>query len=484
MRNPRPQGPPFAPDTLSSGRALAALLVSATLVRLAPVLLWPRLPIIRDEVSYTVLAQALIDGQGIEPTAHGWLWAPLYPALLALHQILFGSFTSIRVTQALMGAASAFLVYRLGRRLGGDRAGLAAGWIYALEPTLVAFSHYLWTEHVYTLWLLLAVEGALWARDRRPMMSLLPGAALGLAVLTRGVATYALPFLLPAVLWGRVRDRRAWTSAACLSIAACLVVLPYSIYASRKYGGWVVSDTSIGFNMWLGNNAFEPVSFDYRMGGDTMSEEDYARLGGRKECWSGLSVVEKNRCEVENGLRFIAANPWLFVKRIGVREAQTFNPSSFLVRNLRWGRYEGLPDWLRSSLVVMVLGAHFLVVVTAALGAVAAGAAVRDRWGALGASGPASDVDMRSGGPAFQATAWALTLYHLAAAGALIGLSRFRVPLIPLWIPFSGLVLAWPTDALRRIYGRVGRGVFATALAVLVTALSIVYLSRAFLPPS
>ena len=470
--------------TLEAGsgtRRLLLLVAVAVGLRAVPLLIWPELAPIRDEASYVALAERWLHGDGVVPTSHGWLWAPLYPALLALHKLLFGAFTAIRWTQVLLSALSTALVFRLGTRLGGARVGLMAGWLYALEPTLIAFSHYLWTEHLYALLLLLVIEGTLRARDRTLPASILPGVALGVAVLMRGVGTYALPFLLPALLWGRLTDRRAWARAALLAASVLLVVLPYSVYASRKFGGLVIVDTSVGFNMWLGNNEFEPVSFDYRMGGDTLSEEDYARLGGRKECWQGLPVPEKSACEIKNGLAFIRRHPALFVRRIWTREAQTLNPSSFLLRNLRWGRYPGIPGWIAEAICVLVLLAHFLVVCSAALGG-AASAGGRTSSGAAPTREPQPREERGTGsgsGP-LRGAVWGLTLYHLAAAGALIGLSRFRVPLLPLWIPFSALLLAHPAETLRRAFGTPRRALFAASLLLLVTSLSLVYLGRAF----
>jgi len=467
---------------------LSFLLAGTVAIRAVPLLIWFDLPLMRDELSYAELAQALLEGRGIVPTAHGWLWAPLYPVFLAVHRLLFGSILSARITQVLLSALAAFLVYRLGWRLGGVRVALFAGWLYALEPTLIAFSHYFWTEHLYSVWLLLALESALTMRDRHPGLSALPGLAMGLAMLTRGVGTYALPFLALAPLWGRWRDARAWLRAGSLAAAAVLTVVPYAVHASRAHGGLVLVDTSVGFNMWLGNNTFEPVSFDYQMGGDLLAEEDYARLGGRPECWSGLPVAEKNACEIANGLAFIRDRPLLFLRRAGTRLAQTFNPSSFLLRNLRMGRYEGMPRPVREGLCMAVLLFHFLIVGTAAVGAGASWGA-RVSGPAARASGACPDVaagslaGARTGeaaGQAQQAAIWALTFYHLAAAGALIGLSRFRVPLLPLWIPFSAIVLADPSDALRRFLSGPWRTLVTAAVLSGVLLSSLVYIGRAF----
>ena len=78
------------------------------------------------------------------------------------------------------------------------------------------------------------------------------------------------------------------------------------------------------------------------------------------------------------------------------------------------------------------------------------------------------------------AASWALTLYHLAACGALIGMSRFRVPLIPLWIPFSAMVLAFPRQTLGALQRSPARMFAASALLILVAVLSLIFLPRAF----
>lgn len=442
-------------------------LVGTTLaLRFLPILLWPHLPLIRDEQSYAGLADALARGEGILPTAHGWLWAPLFPAFLAVHRLLFGTVLAARVTQVLLAGLTVLLVVRLGRRFGGARVGLVAGWIYALEPTLAAFSHYLWTEHLYIFWMLLAIECAFVSRERG-WVAAPAGVFAGLAALTRGVGLYAIPLLAAPLLAGRIRSPEAWRRAGLFLLAGIAVLLPYSAYVSAKFDGAIVVDTSVGFNMWLGNNTFEPVSFDYQMGGDSLGEADFASLGGRPECWSGLPIPEKNSCEIRNGLAFIRERPGLFVRRIWTREAQTFNPASFLVRAIRRGLYEGLPGWAGSALVLAALASHFVIVGAAALGFAAAAPGFD----------PAPSGSERL---TYWWTALFVTLYHLAAAGALIGLSRFRVPLVPLWLPFAALTLAWPAATLGSCTSRWPRALVAVGLFVLVMTLSSIYLGRAF----
>ena len=41
---------------------------------------------------------------------------------------------------------------------------------------------------------------------------------------------------------------------------------PYSIYISKKMDAMVISDRTLGQMMWLGNNTFDPITFDYGNG--------------------------------------------------------------------------------------------------------------------------------------------------------------------------------------------------------------------------
>ena len=430
------------------------VLLACVVVRAALLMVWPNLPAIRDEASYLLLARKLAQGEGVQPAPFGWLWAPLYPWFLSIHLWLLGSAELARWTQVGLSALGCALVFRLGGRLGGRQAGLAAAWLYALEPTLVGFSTYLWSEHVYSVLLLATTELLLWARERAGPWSAAPGATLGLCALSRGVAVYALPFALPALLMGRLRDPGAWRRVGFLVLGAILVIAPYSTYASRKFHGFVLSDAVLGRVLWLGNNDFDPISFDYRMGADSGAEYRALIATGRPECAEELGVLERNRCEIHNALAFIQARPLLFVRRIWTREAQTFNPNSFLVRSVRLGVYPGMPAGFRDATCALVVLAHFAVLVTAALGLFAA---------------PRSPL---------KATVVGFSCLHLAAVGATVGMSRYRVPLVPLWIAFSGFFVVSPRALLRDLFGAPRRAVGAAALILAFLALSLQYVDR------
>ena len=72
------------------------------------------------------------------------------------------SATAVKVAQCVLSAATCVLLLALGSAWFGARTGRIAGWMWALYPNAVAFTHYLWSETLFTF-LLLALLVALFA---------------------------------------------------------------------------------------------------------------------------------------------------------------------------------------------------------------------------------------------------------------------------------------------------------------------------------
>ncbi len=235
--------------------------------------------------------------------------------------------------------------------------------------------------------------------------------------------------------------------------AAVCAVAPYSIYASSKFETLIISDRTMGQMMWLGNNDFDPITFDY--GNGQLSDSAYRRhtQRGREHCAPKTEPVERDRCETAAGKAWINANPDEFLRRVPLRLAQLFNPNSFLTRHLRQSGWKGLPD-LVDELICLSIVLFSLVNV---LG------------GALGAWARPRNIYLLVVG--------LITAYHLAAIGSLAGLSRYRVPLDTLWIVFAGIFIATPWPTLRRAFSPWWR-----AIGVLLTLIPLLLLMLWFLP--
>ena len=446
-------------------RGLAAALVLGAVVRWLPLEEWSRRPCVRDECTYRALATNLLRGEGMVGTK-GWLWAPGYPAAIAAHAGPFGQINDVKISQILVALLTVALLWRFTRDHFGTRGATIAAFLLALNPTHVFYASSLWSECFYTALLFGTVYALGWARGERPgaafdpaaplphpLRGLLPGLLLGACVLFRGVATYLLPCVAVVLLWQRWRLPGAWKTAGAATLAAVVVVAPYSVYATHKFGGLVVSDRTLGQMMWLGDNDFAPLTFDFGNGPLNDRERDRMTAEGRDHCPHEADPIRQDACEVAAGVAWVKAHPAEFVARIPLRVSQLVNPHSLLTRNLRTGKWKGLPQWVDEVLVVTVVLGSFVVLAGGTVGLFARGRGWFAVAGAL------------------------IVGYHVAAIACLAGLSRYRVPLEPLWMVYAAGLLAEPRAAWDVLRASRPRGLGA----LVVGGLLLVLMAR-FLP--
>ena len=197
-----------------------------------------------DAVQYWGLGYALSNGDGfsmvfpqleMHPTAFR---PPLYPALLAPGSVLFDdALWPHRLLNLVIGSAVAVLAGVLAARIGGRRAGIAAGLVVALYPPLIANDTVTLTEPLALLLLL----GAVLAADERRWA--LSGAACGLLLLTRPNG-YLVVAILALWLWRAV----GWRRGLGLVGVAAVVVVPWLVRNQVQVGTWRLT-TSDGFTI-------------------------------------------------------------------------------------------------------------------------------------------------------------------------------------------------------------------------------------------
>lgn len=444
----------------------------ALLVRVVPMIVFPQGDCMRDECIYRSIAQRILEGQGLTTTSKGWLPAPGYPYFLALMKGVFGAFFVAKIFQVPMSLVSTWAMYRIGWRLEGRKLGLMCAWLFALHPTLAFFTSTLWIETVYVMLLLLAVNGVLWAREadvdwRR---GLGPGLALGVATLFRGVATYLWPIFALALIWPDEREgfleglgsglRRRWKHVLAMALGWVMMVGPYSAAGTSQHGGFMLTDATLGHVMFLGNNDFPPLTFDY--GNGMLTPGLYAKWlrVGRRPCDRNQPPVVSSKCEVDLAQRWIRQNPDRFVERIPDRVAQQLNPHSFLTRHIRWGYWSGswlrLPWYAKELLVVLVMLTSYLVILGGTLAA----------WS-------------RARGP-YAVMAVGTVLYTFATISILYGMTRFRLPLEPLWMVYLAMMLVDPKKTWQSLQESNARAAGALLTLPALFALSLRYLPTGF----
>ena len=159
---------------------------------------------------------------------------------------------------AALGGLTIWLVFVLGRRLGGDREGLAAALLVAVSPFFLfnAASHFAHTS--CGLFVLVGVLAAVrYAESARPADALTLGAAVGAAVLTR-YYTGILCAIPMAVIVARPARRAVralpWIVAGGAPFAAFLLYYNHELSGSA----WrlSLSGVSLYFDHWFAPNWF------------------------------------------------------------------------------------------------------------------------------------------------------------------------------------------------------------------------------------
>jgi 4-amino-4-deoxy-L-arabinose transferase-like glycosyltransferase len=198
----------------------------------------------------------LLDSFGVElPTAEH---PPLWSVLLSFVSMLGGSGSPLGVTGTegdylahrlagcLVGAAVVVLVGLLGRRLAGERLGLAAAGVAAVYPVLVTADASMMSETLYGFFVVVALLLAYGLIDRAsaPRAAAL-GAVIGLAALTRGEGLFLLPLLGIPLAWRGGRPGRALrVGAVCLGMV--LVIAPWTIRNQSAVDRFVPISTNEG----------------------------------------------------------------------------------------------------------------------------------------------------------------------------------------------------------------------------------------------
>jgi hypothetical protein len=165
------------------------------------------LPHVPDEVSYMYQGRLLADLQvtaAIPPVKeafyfygppflyeHGDRWASWYPFGHPLILAAGAVFGLMWLVPSVVGAASIFLTYAVGRRMYDARTGLAAAALFAASPFFLMQSSSFMSHNTGVLYILLSLYFIL-RRDRPVLYGLIAGLAFGLGANTRLLNMVAL----------------------------------------------------------------------------------------------------------------------------------------------------------------------------------------------------------------------------------------------------------------------------------------------------
>ncbi len=181
-------------------------------------------------------------------TAHD-VHPPLYFLVLRGWRLIAGEGEFVlRFPSVLVGVLGVSLIYRLGRALGGRRAGLLAALFLALSRFAVTWSQ----EMRMYIWASTLATGALWAavclwhsqgRDHRAWAAYVISVAGGLWTLFLAISVPLIANLAFIAVWLRqgrpLHALKRWMSA---QVAAAALFVPWLVYALPRMPTWSTSE--------------------------------------------------------------------------------------------------------------------------------------------------------------------------------------------------------------------------------------------------
>jgi hypothetical protein len=317
----------------------------------------------------------------------------------------------------------------LGAALFGGRAGLLAAALGALQPALVAQSHMLWSEGLFSLLVTLSLAAAVRAAGSAPSpaaaavagsdlaWAAAAGLGFGLAALVRelalGVAAAcALWWLVPGPGTAPPRGgrRTAARRGALMLVLAALVVAPWTLRNARVLGRFVPVSTVGWFALAEGNSLEHP---DWLLPDGPEQRRFHAGYFTRRDELLRLDYARAH------ALARIAAEQPLWLARKAVRNlALLLHPDEVLRTKVRRGAYGDLPPPEIRALLAATAPAWIALFCAAAIGVAAAGADGRQRLLLLVLGGVAAAHVLANATPRFRLP-W-LPILCVAASHALL----------------------------------------------------------------
>jgi len=282
--------------------------------------------LIGDGKQYDSWARQIAAGQWLGTEV--FYQTPLYPYFLAVIFKLAGhSLLTVRLVQALLGAASCVLLGLAARRWFNQKTALVAAAMLAIYPPAIFFDG-LVQKSSLDLFLICALLAALaeFIHRRKWMWLALAGIALGAFTLNRENARVLYPVIVIFVLV-YFRDvsltkRLAWS--AMFTVAVALVLLPVGYRNYHVAGEFLVSTSQLGPNLYIGNHSgaggsYEPLVPGH--GSAAYEREDATRLA-ETAMHRRLSPNEVSNYWVRQSLEYIHRHPseWmkLMIRKIGL----------------------------------------------------------------------------------------------------------------------------------------------------------------------
>jgi tetratricopeptide (TPR) repeat protein len=434
---------------VAPGRAWFALAVFgvALLVRLVHVWQLRRSPffslLMGDSRGYDEWAQRIAGGEWLGHEV--FYQAPLYPYLLGVIYAVAGHhLVLVRVVQALIGSASCALLALAAARLFSRRAGIVAGLMLALYAPAIFFDGLLQKSVLDVFFVCLALyliaepektaehaknaKKTFFQRSLRSPRFFLLGLTMGGLALTR---ENALVFIVVILGWIVLNVERRTANAERLRRAglflAGLAILLVPVAARNSYvgGGFYVTTSQFGPNLYIGNNPAADGTYQslrFGRGAPEYERQDATELAERA-LRKRLTPSEVSSYWTGKALDFATSSPGTWLSLMARKVALLWNATEMVDTESQ----EAYAEWSLPLRLGGLVG-HFGILVPLALFGVFVTWPLRSRIWVL----------------------YAMTLAYAASVVVFYVFARYRYPLVPLLTLFAAAGIAGAREYISR----------------------------------
>jgi 4-amino-4-deoxy-L-arabinose transferase-like glycosyltransferase len=315
-----------ATKNVNDMRHLLAILGIAFLARFLWAALVPVIPV-SDSYDYHTFALNLVQysvfgWDAKEPTAY---FPPGTSAAYALIYLVFGSGQwAIKCFNLAIGILIVFLTVELGSRWFNRAVAIIAGLLVGMWPVLIEYTTIIGSELLFAAALLgvLLLFDKICSNERHfKLLAVALGSLIGLASLLRPPALL-LPAVLALVFY--VQKRKIIPSLKLVSITTVfmlIVIMPWSARNYALFGEFVLTSTSGGADLWMGNN---PTTTGFYQDPPSLN--------------AGMNEAQKDRFLRKEAVTYIMQAPAAFATRIVVKALRLYERETIGV----WWNAQGI----------------------------------------------------------------------------------------------------------------------------------------------
>ena len=352
--------------------------------------------------------------------------APLYPYVLGVLYKLFGhDLLIVRIVQAAIGSASCALLALTGERLFSRRVGLIAGLALALYAPAILFDALLQKSVLdmffvcLGLWLISLVVNGFAAR--RSWFAL--GLAMGGLALTRENALSLIAVIVVfavvqkgSEVFGRVQNHsepfRTAQNLVGFLVGLAVVLLPVAIRNYSVGGGFYLTTSQFGSNLYIGNHAGADGTYSsirFGRGAPEFERQDATEVA-EQAVGHPLTPSEVSTYWTDRAIGFMTSRPGEWLALTGRKILLLVNRSEMLDTESQ----ESYAEWSWPLRVLGWIGHFGVLVPLAVLGVIVTWPERRRLW-----------------------ILYAMALAYAASVVMFYVFARYRYPLVPLLILFA-----------------------------------------------